>query len=77
VTLVTAKFLYGLLMGRTLSMRRRILKLKSIPGKSVLVLFKLQSGEFCKLRYDTIPVKSASVNFSFYTSNSKMPNFEL
>jgi hypothetical protein len=34
-------------------------------------------GEFCKLRYDTIPVKSASANVSFYTSNSKMPNFEL
>jgi hypothetical protein len=35
------------------------------------------SGEFCKLRYDTIPVKSASANVSFYTNNSKMPNFEL
>jgi hypothetical protein len=37
----------------------------------------LFSGEFCKLRYDTIPVKNASANVSFYTSNSKMPNFEL
>jgi len=37
----------------------------------------LSSGEFCKLRYDTIPVKSASANISFYTSNSNMPNFEL
>jgi hypothetical protein len=37
----------------------------------------LSSGEFCKLRYDTAPVKSASTNVSFYTSNSKMPNFEL
>jgi len=37
----------------------------------------LYSGEFCKLRYDTIPVKSASANVSFYTNNSKMPNFEL
>ena len=27
------------------------------------------SGEFCKLRYDTIPVQSASANVSFYTSN--------
>ena len=27
------------------------------------------SGEFCKLRYDTIPVKSASANVSFYTNN--------
>ena len=37
----------------------------------------LSSGEFYKLRYDTIPVKSASVNVSFYTDSSKMPNFEL
>jgi len=37
----------------------------------------LSSGEFCKLRYDTVPVKSASANVSFYTNNSKMPNFEL
>jgi len=37
----------------------------------------LSSGEFCKMRYDTIPVKSAPANVSFYTSNSKMPNFEL
>jgi len=34
------------------------------------------SGEFCKLRYDTMPVKSAYANVSLYTSNSKMPNFE-
>jgi hypothetical protein len=27
--------------------------------------------------YDIIPVKSASANISFYTNNSKMPNFEL
>jgi hypothetical protein len=37
----------------------------------------LSSGEFCKLRYDTVPVKSASANVFFYTKNSKMPNFEL
>ena len=37
----------------------------------------LASGEFCKLRYDTIPVKSASANVSFYTNNSKMLNFKL
>jgi len=37
----------------------------------------LSSGEFCKLRYDTIPVKSASADVSFYTNNLKMPNFEL
>jgi hypothetical protein len=27
----------------------------------------LSSGEFCKLRYDTIPVKSAPANVAFYT----------
>ena len=32
----------------------------------------LSSGEFCKLRYDTIPVKSASADVSFYTNNSKI-----
>ena len=37
----------------------------------------LSSGKFCKPRYATIPVKSASANVSFYTSNSKMSNFEL
>jgi hypothetical protein len=37
----------------------------------------LSSGEFCKLRYDTTPVKSASAKVSFYTNNSKMPKFEL
>jgi hypothetical protein len=36
----------------------------------------LSSGEFCKLRYNTIPVNSAPANVSFYTNNSKMPNFE-
>jgi hypothetical protein len=29
----------------------------------------LYSGEFCKLRYDNIPVKSATANVSFYTNN--------
>jgi hypothetical protein len=37
----------------------------------------LSSGEFYKLRYDTIPVKIASANVSFYTNNYKIPNFEL
>jgi hypothetical protein len=37
----------------------------------------LSSGEFCKLRCETKPVQSATVNVSFYTNNSKMPNFEL
>ena len=37
----------------------------------------LSSGEFYKLRYDNIPVKIASANISFYTNNTKMPNFEL
>jgi hypothetical protein len=31
----------------------------------------LSSGEICKLRYDIIPVKSASATVSFYTNNSK------
>jgi len=37
----------------------------------------LSSGKFYKLRYDTVPVKSATANISFCTNNSKMPNFEL
>ena len=37
----------------------------------------LSSGEFCKLRYDTMPVKSASANVSFYINDSKMPNFRV
>jgi hypothetical protein len=37
----------------------------------------LSSGEFCELRYDTTPVKSASANVSSYTNISKMPNLEL
>jgi len=37
----------------------------------------LSSGEFYKLRYDIMPAKSASANVSFYTNDSKMPNFEL
>jgi len=37
----------------------------------------LHSGEFCKLRYATIPTKSGSANVSFYTNNSKISNFEL
>ena len=37
----------------------------------------LSSGEFCKLRYDTLPVKSLSASISFYNNNSKMPNFAL
>jgi hypothetical protein len=31
----------------------------------------LSSGEFCKLRYDTISVKSASANVSFCTITQK------
>jgi len=37
----------------------------------------LPSGEFYQLRYDTVPIKSASANVSLYISNSIMPNFEL
>jgi hypothetical protein len=32
----------------------------------------LSSGEFRRLRYDTIPVKIASANIFFYTSNSQI-----
>jgi len=35
----------------------------------------LSSGEFCKLRYETMPVKSASANVTYYTSNSKNAKF--
>jgi len=35
----------------------------------------LCSSEFCKRRYDTIVVKSASANVSFYTNNSKAAKF--
>jgi hypothetical protein len=31
----------------------------------------LSGGKFCQLRYDTIPVKSASANVTFYTNNLK------
>jgi hypothetical protein len=44
---------------------------------SAMMTQLLSSGEFCKLRYDTIPLKIAYANVSFYTSNSKIPNFEL
>jgi hypothetical protein len=44
---------------------------------SVTTTQLLSIGEFCKMRYDTLSVKSASANASFHTSNSKMPNFEL
>jgi len=37
----------------------------------------LSSGEFCKLRYDAMPIESAPENVSFCTSNSEVPNFEL
>jgi hypothetical protein len=37
----------------------------------------LSSGEFCKLRYDTVPVKSAFANVFLSTNSSKMPNFVL
>jgi len=37
----------------------------------------LSSGKFCKLRYDTVPVKSASANVSFHTSNLKNAKFQV
>jgi hypothetical protein len=44
---------------------------------SAMATHLLSSGEFCKLRYDTISVKSASENVSFYIYNTKMQNFEM
>jgi hypothetical protein len=35
----------------------------------------LSSGQFCKLHHDTVPLKNASENISFYTNISKMPKF--
>ena len=58
--------------------QERLLKvLKCYNFLSAMTTQLLSSSEFCKLHYDTIPVQSASANVSFYTSNSKMPNFEL
>jgi len=42
---------------------------------SVTTTQVLSSGEFCKLRYDTTPVKGASANVSFCTNNSKIAKF--
>jgi hypothetical protein len=53
----------------------KVLKCYNILSATTTQL--LYSGEFCKLRYDTIPVKSATAKVSFSTNNSKMPNFEL
>jgi len=46
-----------------------------LSATSAMTTQLLSSSEFCKLHYDTIPVKSASANVSFYTSNSNMPKF--
>jgi hypothetical protein len=35
----------------------------------------LSSGEFCKLRYGTIPVESATADASFYANNLKNDKF--
>jgi hypothetical protein len=37
----------------------------------------LSSGKFCKLFYDTIPVKNVFATVYFFTNNSKMQIFEL
>jgi hypothetical protein len=42
---------------------------------SVMTTQLPSSGESCRLRYDTLPVKSASANVSFYTNNSKNAKF--
>jgi len=36
----------------------------------------LSNGEICKLRYGAILVKSVFAYVYFYTTNSKMPNFQ-
>jgi len=40
-------------------------------SKSATTTQLFSSGEFCKLRYDTIPVKSASANVSFLPITGK------
>jgi hypothetical protein len=42
---------------------------------SVAMTQLLSSGQFYKLHYDTILVKSASANVSFYANNSKNAKF--
>jgi hypothetical protein len=64
----------------SLFFRRNVLKVFEVllsVTSGTMTTQLLSSGEFRKLRYDTIPVKSASANFSFYTNNSKkkMLNF--
>ena len=46
---------------------------KGLSAMSTTTTQVFSSGEFFKLRYDTIPLQSASANLSFSTSNSKMP----
>jgi hypothetical protein len=57
------------------------LKIRDFSGETLKVLSAtmsatttqlLSSGEFYKLPYVTIPVKSASANVFFYTNNSKI-----
>jgi len=63
---------------KSVTLQDRLLKIWGVIGAtSVMTNQLLSSSEFCKLRYDTIPFQSASANVSFYTNNSKMPNFEL
>ena len=49
----------------------------AVSAMSAKTTILLSSGEFCKLTYDILHVQGASANVSFYTNNSKMPNFEL
>ena len=56
---------------------KRLKVLKCCTFLSATTTQLLSSVEFCKLRYDTIAVKSVSANVSFYTNNSKIKNFEL
>jgi len=48
-----------------------------LSAMSATTTHLLSSGEFCKLHYYTTPVQGASANFSFYTNNSIITNFEL
>jgi len=48
-----------------------------LSAMSATTTQQLSSGEFCRLRYDTVPVQSAYANVSFYINNQKKTNVEL
>ena len=55
--------------------RLKVLKFHNFLSTKMTQL--LSSCWFYRVHYDIIPLKSASANFSCYTNNSKMSNFEL